>query len=121
MKKQELENKIRKMENELEELRYKLANDFKNYQTIIILAPDIKLDDYYKIKDKIKDILEEIDIVEELGKKKLAYRIKTYEEGFYLEYKWVGNDSILTDIEKYFREEDNIIKFITINVTGMEE
>ena len=120
MKKQELENKIKQMENELNIMKNKLANDFKKYATIVILAEDIKLDDYYEIKDTIKNIIGEIETVEELGKKELPYEIRKNKFGFYLQYNWIGSIENVKELEKYFKEEDNIIKFITVNMSYYE-
>ena len=122
----ELVKKIDKMKNEIKALEYELETKFKNYETILILTEDITYKDYTEIKNKTKEIMSEVTITEELGTKKLAYRIKsagkqkTYEEGIYLVFHWIGSEKAVAELEKYWREEDNILKFLTIRVNENE-
>ena len=53
----------------------------------------------------------EVTKMEELGIRKLTYDIKKNNEGVYVQFEWTGNDETLQELERYFRIEDNIIKF----------
>lgn len=116
MNKKELEKEIKNKENELAKLKYELQHNFKTYETIVILTPDIKYTDYNIIKAELKDIMIEINKIEDLGLKNLAYEIKNNKQGLYLLYNWVGNNEKVAEIEKYMREQNQILKFFTVGV-----
>ena len=120
MNKKELEEEIKNKENELAKLKYDLQHNFIKFETIVILAQDIKYTDYNIIKAELKDIMVDVDKVEDLGLKKLAYKIRENERGIYLHYEWQGNAEKVREVEKYMREENNIIKFITIKLSEGE-
>lgn len=95
----------------------------KKFESVIILKPNL-------MKDKIKEILEKVEETiqkvakitnkEEVGKKELAYEIKKCKEGYYVLHQFEikqetenGEDDIAS-IERYFRTQEEIIKFIIV-------
>ena len=106
-------NEVMKMLNESWSIPVKEIVENK-YETVVIMQENISLEDYKKIQDKVKNILKDIENTYELGKKELAYEIKDNKYGWYLQYYWLGNEKIVTELQDYFRQEENIIKFITI-------
>lgn len=90
----------------------KVVNENK-YNALIILDTKISLEDYSIVKTKIKEIIEN-NVFNEIGKRKLAYKIKDNEEGFFLEFKFESVQEKITELERYFRLEDNIIKFMIL-------
>lgn len=113
---EELERKQKELlnlEEEIKALEENLKN-IKKYDTICILAENCKIKEYFEIRDKIKNMLN-IHSFEELGIKKLAYEIKGNTEGIYLEAEFEGNEETIRDLERYYRKNDTIIKFIIIN------
>lgn len=120
MNRKELEKEINKKQLELDKLKEEL-NTFKKYETIILVQENIKHIDYFKMHNQIKDIMGEIENIEELGIKKLAYKIKENEQAIYVLFHWIGNENLVSDFEKYAREEDNILKFITVRVYDEDE
>ena len=51
---------------------------------------------------------------ENLGKKKLAYEVKKYEYAYYYVINFTGKASIIPELERKYRINENILKFITI-------
>ncbi len=86
-----------------------------NYETIFILKKDCKLTDIDEIIKKVKRLFD-ITKIKYIGTKKLAYDIKGNKEGFYVSLNINGYESFVPKLEKYYRENDNIIKFITIKM-----
>lgn len=58
------------------------------------------------------------NVEENLGLKKLAYEIKKNKQGYYLRYEIELEDTKIPELEKYARENDNIIKFITVRMSN---
>lgn len=92
-----------------------------HYETIIIFSPDGENIPLAEIK-KFKKILQEfshkygkcID-VEDMGVKRLAYRIKDkFDYGRYAVYKWVGTGENVVELERQLRIDDHVIKFLTV-------
>lgn len=121
MKKEEIKNKINKLQKELDTLQEEL-NSFIKIESIIILDPKTTLEDYDYIYKKINEILEEsIYKTEMIGIKKLAYEVKKCNTGYYLIFDWKGNSDKLNELERFFRIEDNIIKYLNVKLERDEE
>lgn len=88
------------------------------YESVIIMKPSmneeqikIVLNDYKKYFEKLSNRPVKI---EELGKKKLAYPIKKYTEGIYTIFNFWGKAEDISELERKYRTDDDVIKFITI-------
>lgn len=111
-------NKIENIKNEIERLQKELLR-YKKYQNACILKPATKLDFYINFKEKVQKIVE-LEEFEELGFKELAYEIKGNKKGFYITMRFVCEPQKITELENFFRKNDDIIKFITILDDGKE-
>lgn len=95
----------------------------KKFESVIILRPNL-------MEKEIKEVIEKVDKTinkvaeiinkEELGIKKLAYEVKKFKEGYYVIHQFVVKKDIdncdenIHSIERYFRTQDEIIKFILV-------
>jgi small subunit ribosomal protein S6 len=52
--------------------------------------------------------------VENWGKKKLAYEVRKEKKGTYVFYRFRGPGSVVSELERQYRVEDTIIKFLTV-------
>ena len=87
------------------------------YESIIIVNPELKY--IGDIKEKIFNILGEfyIDSFEDMGNKKLPYKIQEAETGHYIKTEFYAKDlKIINELEKYFRINDDVLKYITIKI-----
>ena len=83
------------------------------YETIFIAVKNISREEIEKIISEIKKIVT-VEDYEEIGAKKLAYEIKGNKEGYYIMLNIIAEDKDIKELEKYYRAEDLIIKFITV-------
>ena len=88
------------------------------YESVIIInsnTEDSRIKDIIEtIKKKVIENNGNITNVEELGLKKLAYEVKKCKEGYYVVIEFKTKPEIITELERYFRITEEIIKFITI-------
>ena len=49
-----------------------------------------------------------------MGKRKLAYDVKKFSEGFYAVFYFEANSDLIAELERNYRITDEIIKFMTV-------
>ncbi len=92
-----------------------------NYESIIILKPDIvekeikeEIEKYKKIiRNFVKKNEEQLKI-EEIGKKNLAYEVKQYKQGYYVLFEFYAEIEEINELERKFRKDDDVLKFIIV-------
>ncbi len=87
------------------------------YESVIIIEPNLDEEEIDNIIQKVRDIIEEngsVTKVEKMGMKKLAYEIKKNIECYYIVIYFESDPSIISELERYYRITENIIKFITV-------
>lgn len=114
-----ISEEIGQLNLEIEELETRLS-EMHEYESIFILSIDTTLKRFQKIIDEVLEITHYYDL-EKMGIKKLAYEIKGNLEGYYVSVHFVGNYEIVKKLEKFYRFQDEIIKFITIRKADEED
>lgn len=88
------------------------------YETVFILNPTITDEELEAIIEKITTIITadngKIEKIDKMGIRKLAYDIKKNNEGFYVVITFTTETEKITELERYYRIKDDIIKFLTI-------
>lgn len=87
------------------------------YESVIIISPKINKEETEKIIDKITNLINSngvVTSVDKLGIKKLAYEIMKNKEGYYVVIYFKAETSFITELERYYKINENIIKFITV-------
>ena len=99
----------------MNELKAQIKN-VNTYETVLILKINTSIKEYGNIKKEIIKMIdnENINNIEELGVKKLAYEVKKQNEGFYVTFEYDGIMETIKELEQYFRINSNVLKFITI-------
>ena len=94
----------------------------KKYESVIIITPELVNEKLEKFIEKVNKKLSEqttITEISELGLKRLAYADKGKNEGWYVCYEFEISDeekskSIIKEIEKYFKVQEQILKSIVV-------
>lgn len=87
------------------------------YESVIIIKPNLDEEEIKNIIQKVKDIIKQngtVTQVDKMGIKKLAYEISKNKEGYYVVIYFEADPSIISELERYYRITENIIKFITV-------
>ena len=76
------------------------------------------------IKDKYNELINnssgKVIKVEEWGLLNLAYKIKNYKKGFYIHFKFEGNNNTLNEIEKKIKVDGSIIRYLTVKYKKLD-
>lgn len=90
----------------------------RRYETIFILRPNVGEDEINRvIENTTQIILNEKGTILEMNKwgmKKLAYLIKKESLGYYVYCDFAGTPAAVAEIERKFRIDDVILKYLTI-------
>ncbi|WP_421659410.1 30S ribosomal protein S6 [Leptothermofonsia sp. ETS-13] len=88
------------------------------YETMYILRPDMSEEEVDKTIEKYQTLLREngAQIIETLhrNKRRLAYEIKKYREGIYIQMNYEADGSQIAALERAMRLSDDVIRFLTI-------
>jgi small subunit ribosomal protein S6 len=92
----------------------------RNYEIMFILKPNATEEEIDKLLSQMEAVVTshkgEIVGVEKIGKKKLAYRILKFEEGFYILFKLNADGECVKEFERRLRVMDLVIRYITVRV-----
>lgn len=96
----------------------------RNYQTILILKPDLDEPNVDQSLEKITALIQkhggEVLKTERWGKKRLAYKIKKSKFGYYLNIYHSGETSHMSELEKDFQLYDLVIKYLIIRLSDKD-
>jgi small subunit ribosomal protein S6 len=90
----------------------------REYETIFILAPRVAREQAERVVQRLQDVLTrqegKLVRVEYWGKRKLSYRIRLCDWGFYYCVRFVGAGGLVAELERNLRLLDPVIRFQTI-------
>ena len=90
----------------------------RRYEIIFIAHADLTDDQLSELIERYKKIITDskgvIVKIEKWGTRKLAYEIKKQTKGTYVLTDFVGKVNIIPEIERNFKIDDKILKFLTV-------
>jgi len=90
----------------------------RRYELIFIVQPELSEEEVKNITDRYLQIITAqkgtIIKTEDWGKRRLAYDIKKQSKGNYILVDFYGQGSMIQEIERNLKIDDNILKFITV-------
>ena len=57
-----------------------------------------------------------VDKIEKWGKRKLAYRVGKFREGFYVLFQFTAEATSVKELERRLRVSDVVLKFLTVRI-----
>ena len=93
------------------------------YESVVIINPNVDEEGIKALISKFSDLINndgKVEKVDELGKRKLAYEVKKFEEGFYVVFYFDANPDLITELERNYRITDEVIKFMTVKLADAE-
>ena len=93
----------------------------KEYESIIILKPDLELEEKNIIVEKVTNLMKSFAKINEtkielhdLGKRNLAYQIRNYMQGEYIQHYFYASMDDAIKLESEYKKIPEIIKFIVL-------
>ena len=92
----------------------------RRYETIFIVRPNVAEADIEAVTNRTVSIIEgdggAIIKIDNWGLKKLAYLIRKENQGYYLYIDYAGLPASVAEIERVFRIDDRILKYLTVKL-----
>ena len=96
-----------------------------SYEMMYIVRPDLHEDQVNQAVDKYRDFLKQYDCediqVKILGKKRLAYPIRRFLDGIYVQVNYSGNGTQIAPLERDMRLGEEVIRYLTIKLKPVSE
>ena len=93
------------------------------YENTIVARQDLAEKELNSIKQKYNEIINKssgkVVKIEEWGLLNLAKKIKNYKKGFYIHYKFEGNNKTLNEIKKKIKI-DSSIRYLTVKYKKLD-
>jgi len=94
------------------------------YENTIVARQDLAENELLTIKNKYKDLINDssgkLIKIEEWGLLNLAQKIKRFNKGFFIHYKFEGNKKTLNEIEKKIKLDNSIIRYLTVKYKSLD-
>jgi small subunit ribosomal protein S6 len=91
-----------------------------NYEIMFILHPNTPEEEIDKVNSQIEGIITsaggQIQKIEKMGKRRLAYEVSRARDGYYVLFALTGNGDIVRECERRLRVIDAVLKYLTVRV-----
>lgn len=97
----------------------------RHYELLFVLRPTLTEEEAKAKVDFIKEVLEkngaQIAAVNNMGTRKLAYKVKKFERGVYTVVYFNAPATAILEVERIIRINEEIIKFLTVKFENKKE
>jgi len=91
---------------------------YREYETIYLMKPDVSKEAAAKIAQRVEEVIKregsKLVQVETWGRRQLAFSVGRFRRAVYVFIKYVGTNTVVSELERTFRMLDEIIKYQTI-------
>ena len=97
----------------------------RSYEVMYIVRPDIEEADLDKLiegfEKNVTDGGGTVKSTEKMGRRRLAYTVRKFNDGFYVLMTVLAAGSLIAEIERRLRVSEQVIKFITVRIDEEEK
>jgi small subunit ribosomal protein S6 len=97
----------------------------RSYEVMFIVRPDVEEGELDKVLETFSGYITQgggtIRSTEKMGRRRLAYTVKKFNDGYYLLIIAEAPASLMAEIERRLRVSEQIIKFITVRMDEEEK
>jgi small subunit ribosomal protein S6 len=97
----------------------------RTYEIMFIVRPDAEEAEIDKLIEGFSANVTsgggEVRSVEKMGRRRLAYTVRKFNDGFYVLLNIAAEGSLITEIERRLRVSEQVIKFITVRMDEEEK
>jgi small subunit ribosomal protein S6 len=92
----------------------------RTYEVMYIIRPDLPEEETERVVSNVESSANAagatVKNVERIGKRRLAYRVRKFQDGIYMLLTVEGPGSALAELERRLRVTEPVIKYITVRV-----
>jgi small subunit ribosomal protein S6 len=97
----------------------------RTYEIMFIVRPDVEEADLDKLIEGFSGNITagggEVKSVEKMGRRRLAYTVRKFNDGFYVLLTLAAPGNLIVEIERRLRVSEPVIKFITVRMDEEEK
>ena len=97
----------------------------RRYETIFIASPTLTDEQSDELVKQFEGIIAEqggeLLKTDKWGRKKLAYEIQKFSEGYYTLFEMNAGPNLIAELERRFRNHDSVIKYLSIRMDEAEK
>lgn len=96
----------------------------KFYETIFILRPTMNDQEITELIENYQSVLvregAEILFRQDMGKKKLAYPLRHFQNGHYVIYRYQVAPAAVKELERSMKINEDVLRYLTVNLNEKE-
>ncbi len=93
----------------------------REFETTFIVQPEITEEGLQAIRGRLDAVLARHGAVrlmcDDLGRKRLAYEIRKFQKGHYLELLYLDHGPVVPEVERALRLDESVLRFLTVQVS----
>ena len=97
----------------------------RRYETIFIASPTLTDEQSDELVKQFEGIIAEqggeLLKTDKWGRKKLAYEVQKFSEGYYTLFEMNAGTTLIAELERRFRNNDAVIKYMSIRMDEAEK
>lgn len=90
----------------------------RKYEVMYIIRPDLDQEPTKEIVGKFQNLITnnggEVEKLLEMGKRRLTYEIKGYNDGYYVLVNFQSEPDVVAELERVLRITDSVIRYLVI-------
>ena len=89
----------------------------RKYEMLFIVRTDLEESDVQAVVEKIRGVIAnggEVTNLNVLGKRRLAYEIKKFRDGIYVQVNFNATPEVVKELDRVTRITDEIIRYIIV-------
>ena len=90
----------------------------RKYETMYVLRPDLEEEAIKKNVERFSNLIVEqggqVEKMDEWGKRKLAYPIEDYREGYYVLMNFTAGPDVPQELERVYKITDEVIRYLIV-------
>jgi small subunit ribosomal protein S6 len=92
----------------------------RTYELMFIVRPDMTEEDQDKLISTLESAVTssagQVKNVERMGKRRLAYKVRKFQDGIYILLTVEGSGGLIHELERRLRVSEPVIKFLTVRI-----
>ena len=95
------------------------------YETTVITKPNTTEEQVTALRQKVESIVQahkgELGNFEDWGTRRLSFEIQKENRGRYLYWAFTGNNGTVAELERNFRINENVVRFLSANLSTEDD